>query len=173
MKALLLLLAPGCIFASEPRTLNLDYKAGVSADYSTQIQTKFKKLLDSDRTLAKEFKRFEAPPPENARGRYSGDPTIQVLTLSESEHVDFRDSGGVKEFDMRIALYYRFDEGMHRGRQTSSGFFATFRVTGNLSYRRLDNDEFKLTKSKVYAKFQGFSRELTTPEPEEDNQAEQ
>lgn len=155
----------------EPNTLNLEYKEGEDADYSTQIQTKFKKLLDSDATLAKEFERFEAPPPKEFRGRYSGEPTTQVLTLCESEHVDFRDSGGTKEFEIVIALYCRFDEGVHRGRQTCSGFFALFTVTGNLSYRHLDNDEFVLAKSQVVAKFQGFSRTLAAPKPAEDNQA--
>lgn len=172
MKALLLFLVPSCIYAAEPRTLKLEYKEGEKVDYSPQIQAKFKQLVSSDPSLAKEFEKFEAPPPENARGRYDGDPTIQVLTLSQSENVDFRDSGGTKEFEIEIALYYRFDEGVHRGRQTSSGFFAHFTVTGNLTYRHLDNDEFELAKSQVAAKFQGFSRTLAAPKPEEDGQAE-
>ncbi len=172
MKALLLFLVPSCIFAAEPRTLTLEYKEGEKVDYSPQIQAKFKQLVSSDPALAKEFEKFEAPPPENAQGRYDGDPTIQVLTLSQSENVDFRDSGGTKEFEIEIALYYRFDEGVHRGRQTSSGFFAHFTLTGNLTYRHLDNDEFELAKSQVSAKFQGFSRTLAAPKPDDDGQAE-
>ena len=172
MKALLLFLMPGCIFAAEPRTFKLDYKEGEKVDYSPQIQAKFKQLVSSDPALAKEFEQYEAPPPKNAQGRYDGVPAIQVITLSQSENVDFRDSGGTKEFEIEIALYYRFDEGVHRGRQTSSGFFAHFTVTGNLTYRHLDNDEFELAKSQVAAKFQGFSRTLAAPKPEEDGQAE-
>lgn len=172
MKSLLLLLAPCCLFADEPRTFNLNYEEGESADYPSQIQTQFKKLLDSDKSLAKEFEKFEAPPPENARGRYINEPTIQVIKLRESEHVDFGDSGGTKEFEMTIALYYQFSQGFHRGRATSSGFFALFNIVGNLSYRHLDNDEFELTKSLVNAKFEGFTRNLVGPKPEEERQAE-
>lgn len=174
MKSLLILfLVPDLIFAAEPKILKLEYKEGEAVDYPAQIQAKFKQLLESDPSLAKEFEGFEAPPPKDAGGRYSGEPTIQVLTLSKSEQVDFRNSGGAKEFEMTIALYYRFDEGRHKGSQTRSGFFAIFAVTGNISYRHLDNDKFELTKSQVDAKFQGFSRALKAPKPEEDGQAKQ
>ena len=173
MKALLLLLVPGLSLAEESKILPLEYKSGDTVDYPAQIQAKFKQLLDSDSNLAKEFQRFESPPPKGARGRYSGEPTIQVLTLSKSEHADFRDTGGTKKFEIALVLYYRFEESEHRGSQTSSGFFARFTVTGNLSYRQLDNDELELANSHVVAKFQGFSRNLAAPRPEEDQQAEQ
>lgn len=172
MKAFLILLAPCCVFADEPRILTLAYTEGNEADYPLQIQTKFKQLLDSDKKLAEDFGKFEAPPPANARGRYGDEPTIQVIYLSESEHVDFSDDGGVKDFNMTIALYYRFSQGLHRGRQTSSGFFALFDLTGKLSYRHLDNDEFELAKSQVTAEFKGFSRSLAGPGPEDESQAE-
>ena len=116
---------------------------------------------------------FEAPPPEDARGRYSGEPIIVPIVISEEEHVDFRDSGGKAGFEKVIALYYRFDEGFHRGRQTASGFFARFTVTGDLTYRHVENDDFDLSASSVVAKFEGFSRTLVAPRSDEENQAEQ
>lgn len=171
MKALLLLIISGSLAAAaEHPILKFNYKEGKEADYAAQIQTAFTKLLASDPTLAKEFTKFEAPPPEDARGRYSGEPTILPITISEEEHVDFRDSGGKAGFEMVIALYYRFDEGFHRGRQTTSGFFALFTVTGELSYRHLKNDDFELSASSVVAKFKGFSRTLVAPQPNEENQ---
>ena len=174
MKALLLLIISGSLAAAaEPPILKLNYKEGKEADYAAQIQTAFTKLLASDPTLAKEFTKFEAPPSEDARGRYSGEPTILPITISEEEHVDFRDSGGKAEFEKVIALYYRFDEGMHRGRQTASGFFALFTVRGELSYRHVKDDNFDLSASIVVATFKGFSRTLVAPEPDEENQAEQ
>jgi hypothetical protein len=174
MKPLLVLIIFGSVAAAvEPPTLKLDYKEGEDVDYAAQIQVAFTKLLGSDSALAKEFTKFEAPPPEYARGRYYGEPTILPIVVREEEHVNFRDSGGKKEFKKTIALYYRFTEGMHRGRQTSSGFFAVFEVTGDLSYRHLENDAFAISTSNVIARFQGFSRTLIAPKPEEDNQAEQ
>jgi hypothetical protein len=174
MKALLALTLSGSLAAAaETLILKLNYKEGEEADYAAQIQTAFTKQLASDSTLAKEFTKFEAPPPEEARGRYSGEPTIVPIMVSEEEHVDFRDSGGKAGFEKVIALYYRFDEGFHRGRQTGSGFFALFTVTGNLSYRHVKNDDFDLSGSSVVAKFQGFSRTLVAPQPDEENQAEQ
>lgn len=174
MKALLVLILSGSLAAAaEPPILKLNYKEGKEANYAAQIETAFTKLLASDSTLAKEFAKFEAPPPEDARGRYSGEPTIVPIMLSEEEHVDFRDSGGKAGFEKVIALYYRFDEGFHRGRQTACGFFALFTVTGDLSYRHVKNDDFDLSASSVVAKFQGFSRTLVAPQPDEKNQAEQ
>lgn len=169
MKALLCFFIPACVFGEEPRILRLEYKEGVAVDYPAQIQAKFKQLLDSDPDLAKEFGTFEEPPPENARGRYDGEAGIQVLILSESEHADFRTTGGTKEFELKIALYYRFAEAFHRGKETRSGFFANFTVTGNLTYRPLKNEEFELEDSQVVAKFQGFSRTLVAQKPEGDN----
>jgi hypothetical protein len=174
MKALLALILSGSLAAAaEPLILKLNYKEGEEADYAAQIQTAFTKQLASDSTLAKEFTNFEAPPPEEARGRYSGEPTIVPIMVSEEEHVDFRDSGGKAGFEKVIALYYRFDQGFHRGRHTASGFFALFTITGDLSYRHVENDAFDLSASRIVAKFQGFSRTLAAPQPDEENQAEQ
>lgn len=165
MKLLHLFILPNIIVAAEPATLKLDYKEDKESDYPAQIQAAFTKLLASNAALAKEFSKFEAPPLNEARGRYSGTPKIQSLVISESEHVNFATAGGKKEFEKTITLYYRFDEGEHRGRSTSSGFFATFAVTGTLTYRRLANDEFDLTNAAVGARFMGFSRKLESPDP--------
>lgn len=165
MKIIFFLIMSGCVFAGEIKSIKLNYKAGGSDDYAIQIQAQFKKLLDSDPDLAQKFHKFEAPPAEDARGRYSGESTIQVLTVSESEHVDFRESGGAKKFEKTIALYYRFDEGMHRGRESRSGFFALFVVNGVLSYRHRNGDDFELADAKVVANFKGFSRTLVGQEP--------
>ena len=174
MKTLLTLMISGSLaVAAEPLILKLDYKEGKNDDYAAQIQSAFTKLLASDSTLSKEFTKFEAPPPENARGRYSGEPTIVPIVISEEENVDFRESGGKAGFEKVIALYYRFDEGFHRGSGTASGFFARFTVTGDLSYRHVANDDFDLTASSVVASFEGFSRTLVAPSPEQENQAEQ
>ena len=174
MKTLLtLMVSGGLAFAAEPLTMKLDYKEGKEDDYAAQIQSAFTKLLASDSTLSKEFTKFEAPPLKDARGRYSGEPTIMPILISEEEHVDFRESGGKAGFEKVIALYYRFDEGFHRGSGTASGFFARFTVTGDLSYRHVANDDFDLTASSVVAKFDGFSRTLVAPSPEQENQAEQ
>jgi hypothetical protein len=174
MKTLLSLMISGSLaVAAEPLTMKLDYKEGKEDDYAAQIQSDFTKLLTSDSALSKEFAKFEAPPPEDARGRYSGEPKIVPIVISEEEHVDFRDSGGKAGFEKVIALYYRFDEGVHRGRQTASGFFALFTVMGDLSYRHVENDDFDLSASSVIAKFQGFSRTLSAPQPDEQDQAEQ
>lgn len=169
MKILFLILLSSSILVAEPLTLKLDYNENEEGNYSKQIQSAFTKLLVSNSNLAKEFTKFEAPPPEDARGRYSGEPTIRAIVISEDEHVNFRDSGGTKVFKKMIALYYRFDEGMHRGRETSSGFFAIFTVNGNLTYLHLKNDEFKLTKANVVAQFNGFNRTLTAPKPDVNN----
>ena len=174
MKTLLTLMISGSLaVAAEPLILKLDYKAGELEDYAAQIQSAFTKLLASDSNLSKEFTKFEAPPPEDARGRYSGEPAIVPIVISEEEHVDFRESDGKAGFEKVIALYYRFDEGIHRGSRTASGFFARFTVTGDLSYRHAANDDFDLTESNVVAKFEGFSRTLVAPRPDEENQAEQ
>jgi hypothetical protein len=165
MRALILSLAPSLALGGELKTLELTYKEGKAANYAAQVEAGFKKLLDSDSKLAAEFKKFESPPPENARGRYSGEPKVQVLTLAESEHVDLRDSGGSSEFEKTIALYSRFEEGMHRGSEVHSGFFALFEIKGELSYRHVKGDDFELSDSKVVATFKGFSRTLTSPEP--------
>lgn len=149
--------------------LSLDYKEGKEADYAAQIQTKFKKLLESDPVLAKEFKTFEAPPPEEAQGRYSGEARVQAITLDQSEYREFRGQGGTTEFEQTIALYYRFDQGVHRGEETLSGFFARFKVTGTLSYHHVDNEDFKLANATVKAQFEGFSRNLVAPKPAGDN----
>lgn len=165
MRAPILLLAPCLALGDEIKTLELTYKEGKAADYAVQVEAGFKKLLDSDSKLAAEFKKFESPPPENVRGRYSGDPKVQVLTLAESEHVDFRASGGSSRFGKTIALYFRFDEGMHRGAESHSGFFALFEIKGNLTYRHVNGDDFELSNSKVIATFKGLSRTLTAPAP--------
>lgn len=163
MRALILLLAPCLAQGGEPKTLELTYKEGKAADYAAQVEAGFKKLLFSDSKLAAEFEKFESPPPQNARGRYSGNPKVQVLTLAESEHDDFRDRGGSSQFGKTIALYFRFDEGVHRGSEFHSGFFALFEVKGELSYRHVKGDDFDLSDSKVVATFIGFRRILVAP----------
>lgn len=40
------------------------------------------------------------------------------------------------------------------------------------TYRHLDNDQFELSDSSVAALFQGFSRTLAAPAPDEGNQGE-
>ena len=55
--------------------MELTYKKGKTTDYADQVEAGFKKLLVSDTKLAAEFK-FESPPPDDARGRYSGDPKV-------------------------------------------------------------------------------------------------
>jgi hypothetical protein len=159
------ILAPCLALGGELKTLELTYKEGKAADYAAQVEAGFKKLLVSDSKLAAEFKKFESPPPEDARGRYSGDPKVQVLTLAESEDVDFRDSGGSSQFGKTIALYFRFDEGVHRGSEFHSGFFALFEIKGDLTYRHVKGDDFELSDSKVVATFKGFSRTLSAPAP--------
>ncbi|MBK1884243.1 hypothetical protein JIN85_17620 [Luteolibacter pohnpeiensis] len=165
MRTPILLLLPSFALGGELKTLELTYKEGTDANYAAQVEAGFKKLLDSDSKLAAEFKKFEFAPPENTRGRYSGEPKVQVLTLAESEHVDFRDSGGSSQFGKTIALYFRFDDGMHRGSEFHSGFFALFEINGDLSYRHVKDDGFELSDSKVVATFKGFSRTLTAPAP--------
>jgi len=166
---------PVCVLAGELPTLELKYKEGENIDYSDQIKVEFTKLLSKDHALAADFSVFEDAPPPSV-GRYSGDPIIQSMVIAESEDVDFRDSGGTKVFAKTIALYYRYDQGHHRGRNTSSGFFAVFVVSGKLTYRSEKNEEDELTKAVVVAKFRGFSRTLSAPKPsdlEEQNEAEQ
>jgi len=167
MKPLLLLLLFTQVLSATPITLKLNYEEGENDNYPKQIQAAFVKLLASNKALAKEFSKFESPPPEDSRGRYSGNPTIQILTLAESEHVDFRDSASSSQFGKTIALYFRFDEGVHRGSEFHSGFFALFEVKGELSYRHVKGDEFELQCSKVVATFKGFRRTLTAPLPSE------
>jgi hypothetical protein len=165
MRALILLLSPSLALGGGPKTLELSYKEGKDVDYAVQVEACFKKLLVSDSKLSAEFKKFESPPQENARGRYSGDPKVQVLTVAESEVVDFRDSGGSSQFGKTIALYFRFDEGVHRGSEFHSGFFALFEIKGDLTYRHVKGEDFELSESKVVATFNGFSHTLTAPAP--------
>lgn len=169
MKTITFLASSFCLFlfasGEEIKSIQLDYNKANSVGYVHQIQAAFKQLVDSDANLAKMFHEFENPPATGISGKYSGEPSIQAIVLKESENVNFRESGGTSSFEKRIALYYRFDDGMHRGKETRSGFFALFDVRGTLAYRRLDNDEFEVKESKVSAIFKGFSRTLIAPEP--------
>lgn len=165
MRALILFLVPCLALGGDLKTLELSYKEGKAEDYAAQVEAGFNRLMVSDSKVAAEFEKFESPPPENARGRYHGDPKVQVLTLAESEHVDFGESGGSGQFGKAIAIYFRFDEGVHRGSEFHSGFFALFEVKGELSYRHVKGDDFELSSSKVVATFKGFSRTLTAPAP--------
>ncbi len=149
----------------EIKSIQLDYNKANLVNYSHQIQAAFKKLVDSDANLTKMFHELEKSPAKEFAGKYSGEPSIQAIVLNESENVNFREEGGTTSFEKRIALYYRFDEGMHRGKETRSEFFALFDVRGTLTYRRLDNDEFEVNESKVSAIFKGFSRTLIATEP--------
>lgn len=162
MKTVLLLFLSCGILIAEPLTLKLEYKEAGEENYPEQIQEAFTKLLAKDTALAKEFTQFEAPPDS---GRYYGVPTIIPIVISEEEHVNFRDTGGEREFQKTIAFYYRFAEGQHHGIATSSGFFALFTVTGKLTYRQLANNDFDLSRATVLAKFQGFSRTLSSAKP--------
>ena len=167
MKSILLFLLTVSILKSAPLTLTLKYDESEKVNYALQIQTQFTKLLSTNASLAKKFTRFESPPPEYARGRYDGVPIIRTIVISKKEHVNFNNAGGTKELEQVIAFYYRFDEGMHRGRATSSGFFALFAVKGKMKYKHIVNDNFDLIDSLVTAKFLGFSRTLKAPSPEE------
>ena len=170
MKALLaLLISSSLAAAAEPLFLKLDYKEGVDNNYAAQIQTAFTKLLATDSTLSKQYAKFEAPPSENARGRYSGEPTVLPIQISEESHAITHSDGVTKaEFREVIAFYYRFDDGMHRGSETRSGFFALFTVVGELSL----GDGNEVLKSNVVATFQGFSRNLVAPKPNENDQGQ-
>jgi hypothetical protein len=146
-----------------PHMLELKFIEGEETDYSAQIQEAFTKLLASDEALAKEFAGFEAAPPEDERGRYSGEPVVQHIIIGEEESADFKDTGGTKDFTKTVALYYRFDEGFHRGQGTRNGFFAVFAITGKLTFANRGDDDFQLSGAKVTAEFQDFSRTLTAP----------
>jgi hypothetical protein len=173
MKTLSLLLLSGYAIAAEPRTLTLQYKAGENDDYPAQIQSAFTKLLIEDRTLAADFSMMEDAPQPSAAGRYQASPIIVPIVISEGEHIDFGAAGGRKEFEKKIALYYRFEQGMHRGRETHSGFFALFTVSGKLTYGDSADSASDLTQSVVTAAFQGFSRTLKAPSPSDvERQAE-
>jgi hypothetical protein len=166
MKTLIsFILTSSIALAIDPLSFNFDYNE--EANYASMIQTAFTKQLTSDASLSKEFSKFESPPPKEARGRYYEDPTISSIVVSEEEHVDIKDISGMREFKKTIALYYRFDNGMHRGKVTNSGFFALFVVTGKYSYSNLANNDIKILKSSAVAEFKGFSRTLVAPEPDE------
>jgi hypothetical protein len=164
MKTITFLASSFCFFLSaagqEIKSIHLDYNKANSVSYAHQIQSAFKQIIDSDSNLAKMFYELEGRPVAGLDGKYSGEPSIQALTLEESESVNFREEGGTSSFEKRIALYYRFDEGMHRGKKTRSGFFALFDVKGTLTYSHLANDEFVVKDSDVSATFKGFSRTL-------------
>ena len=173
MKTLNLLLLSGYAIAAEPRTLTLQYKAGENDDYPAQIQSAFTKLLIADRSLAADFAMMEDAPQPSEAGRYQASPIIVPIVISEGEHVDLGAAGGRKEFEKKIALYYRFEQGMHRGRETHSGFFALFTVSGKLTYGDSADSASELIESAVTATFQGFSRTLKAPSPSDmERQAE-
>jgi hypothetical protein len=166
MKTLsLVLLLSNYVIAAEPRTLTLQYKAGEKDDYPEQIQSAFTKLLATDRNLAADFAMMEDAPQPSAAGRYQASPIIAPIVISERKHVDFVTTGGHEVFEKKVALYYRFEQGMHRGRETYSGFFALFTVSGKLTYRNSADRASELTESVVVATFQGFSRTIKAPSP--------
>jgi hypothetical protein len=154
------LLLAGNLLAA-PLALELNYSE--DGDYPDQIQEAFAKLLASDERLAKEFAGFEAAPPEDERGRYSGEPVVQHIIIGAEESADFKGTGGTRDFTKTVALYYRFDEGFHRGQGTRNGLFAVFAITGKLTFANRGDDDFQLSGAKVTAAFQGFSRTLTAP----------
>jgi hypothetical protein len=163
MRTLILLLIPCLASGNELKILQLTCRKGADNNYPAQIEAGLKKLLVSDLKLAAEFKKLESPPPENAVGRYSGKPKVQVLILAESEYRDFRDIKGTTESGQTIALYFRFDEGAHHGEEFHSGFFALFEIKEELSYRHVKDDDFELIDSKAVATFKGFSKTLNAP----------
>lgn len=152
----------------EIKPIHLDYNKANSVSYAHQIQSAFKQIIDSDTNLAKKFHELEGRPVAGSDGKYSGEPSIQAITLEESESVNFRDEGGTSTFEKRIALYYRFDEGMHRGKKTRSGFFAIFEVKGTLTYSPLVNDKFEVKEADVSATFKGFSRTIVAQASNDD-----
>ena len=147
---------------TEPVTLELKYEDSQKADYAKQLEEEFGKRLKADAALAKEFAAFERA---SDSGRYSGVPEVAAIEISCEEDVDFRDGGGRRDFQRKIALYYRFDEGVHKGVFTHSGFFALFLVTGKVTYAHRKGDDFDLTNAVVVATFQGFSRTLEGVSP--------
>lgn len=167
MKPLLLLLLTSLTLVAEPIILTLEHKDYQTDDYASQIEAAFAKVLAADVNLTREFVSYESPPEEEASGRYSSDPVVAPILLSESEEVEFRGDGGTRNFERTIALYYRFDEGMRRGVFTRSGFFALFTVKGELTYLNSGDDNFELDGATVTAEFERFSRELKALSPDE------
>ena len=113
--------------------------------------------------MAKEFKKFEAPPEKAGLGKYSGKPEVFPIILDRDRGAEFQDTGGKRYFTIKMALFYRFDNGHSDGMATTSGFFALFSIDGNVTYKMTKDEKFKISGAEVIAKFEGFSRTLTVP----------
>lgn len=165
MKILFFLILTGCAFGEEAGKLQfkINIEDTESSNYSSQLKAALTSLLNDNKQIADKFHKMEDPPPSEARGRYSGEPIVQAIVLAESENVNFSEAGGEKDFEKTIALYYRFDEGVHRGSQSHSGFFAIFVIEGKLNFEVLHGEKLKVKKSEVFATFKGFERSIAFP----------
>lgn len=171
MKTIPILLLTVGLLAAKPVTLKLQFKDGDVAPYPEQIQTEFAKLLASDPELARDFAKFQSPPPDGERGDSAAKPTIAPLIISQADYTDFHGDDQSFELKQTIALYYRFDNSSRRGGETTSGFFAVFAVTGSAEFNNPDKGPSKVMKSELTATFQGFSRTLTAPNPDTPEEA--
>lgn len=163
--SILVLAVPSPLCAG-PRTLKLEYQEEAedsNEQLPKQIQAAFAKLLSTDPELAKEFKKFEAPPVKAGLGKYSGKPEVFPIILTKDAGADFQHSGGKRYFDMKVALFYQFDNGHSGGMATTSGFFALFSIDGHVTYNMTEDEKFEISGAEVIAKFEGFSRTLTVP----------
>ena len=178
MKAVILLLL-GCatIAFGTPPEISLEPNKDGSRDYGEQLVKKFNALLEEDKELKAQFADYEAAPKERAGGRYLGSEARPLL-LHQSVDVDFRDSGGNRNYTQTVVLYYSFGEGLHKGFEETSGVFAVFHLVGHQSYDHKGGEDFELVNHTVTAKFDGFRKTLnaeggadqpaTAPEPEGD-----
>jgi len=165
MKILYFLLLTEFSLAEEGESpqFKIAYEDAEFSNYSTQLRSGLGELLKKNPKIAEKFREMENAPVDDSRGRYSGEPTVQVLVLAASENVDFQKDSGDRVFEKTIALYYRFDEGMHRGSQSHSGFFAIFVVEGKLAFEIFNDDQLKIKNSEVVATFRGFKRSIDFP----------
>jgi hypothetical protein len=166
LSALAMAMAVSSPLCAEPPILKLEYQEDAEDSnelFPKQIQTAFAKLLSTDPELAKEFKKFEAPPEQGGLGRYPGKPEVFPIILDRDQGANFQQSGGKRYFVMKVALFYRFDNGHSDGMATTSGLFALFSIDGNVTYKMTEDEKFKISGAEVIAKFEGFSRTLKVP----------
>jgi hypothetical protein len=170
LSSLVMAMAVPAVRSAEPPSLKLEYQEEAedsNDEFPKQIQTAFAKLLEADPELAKKFKEFEAPPVRAGLGKYSGQPEVFPVILYRDRYAHFGSDGGQRSFDMKVALFYRFDNGHTRGMATTSGFFALFSIDGKVTYKITADEKFEISGSEVTATFEGFSRTLTMPGTED------
>lgn len=81
-----------------------------------------------------------------------------------------RKQGSYRNYRQTVVIHYAFDEGFHKGRESTTGVFAIFELTGKQTYEYSEKTEkWEISTHEVSAQFKGFSKTLNADEkPAED-----